>query len=136
MSSTNVKPPLPRPIAERICNCGCGHSFQPNRNDQIYLNKQHADYCYHHNVRKKKMKNQVTSEKYLRNNDRICRKYFESSEESEVICFFESLKADGFNFSFFLGSSTIKDIRYYHTYNYLLHLKEENGIKKVLIKKQ
>lgn len=136
MSKLKEPQPSPAPLAPRICNCGCGNSFQPGRKDQIYLNKQHADFSYHHTIRKARNENQAVSESHLRQNDRICRKYFESSQDNEAIFFLESLKADGLNLSFFLGSSTLNDLRYYHIYNYMLHLFEENGIKKVKIRNQ
>ena len=52
------KAPLPRPISRRDCKCGCGNEFQPLRKDQIYLNKQHADFGYNHGKRKRKNQEQ------------------------------------------------------------------------------
>ena len=64
---------IPRPIPERNCECGCGNLFYPRRRDNIYLNKQHADFAYNHGKRKAKNQNKVKSEKILLKNDKARR---------------------------------------------------------------
>ena len=44
----------PHPLQSRRCPCGCGCFFQPNRSNQIYLNKRHADFHYNTTTRKLK----------------------------------------------------------------------------------
>ena len=126
----------PNPINPRICACGCGHKFQPRRENHININKKHADKGYHSKVRKPKQANQKKIEKYLRTNDRICEKYFNAQNKSESINILEALKSDGLNTSYLVGYTLIKDKKYYTTYNYLIHFFEEAGIKKVKIRKQ
>jgi len=64
----------PRPISKRECKCGCGHEFQPGRRNQIYLNKQHADFGYNHGIRKGKKEKELEVESILRHNDRVLEK--------------------------------------------------------------
>lgn len=58
--------PMPRPIAPIECKCGCGIIFQPKRKDQIYLNKQHADFAYNHGKRKEISRNRLFLLKMIR----------------------------------------------------------------------
>jgi hypothetical protein len=127
--------PSPNPLALRICECNCGNSFQPRRKDQVYLNKQHADYAYNNGDRLEKKKNQDIIEKILRKNNRVCGKYFEADDDKETICLLESVNADGFNLSYTLGQTKIRDEKYFHTYNYRFHLFMDDGIKKIKIRK-
>ena len=111
--------PLPRPIPPIKCKCGCGHSFQPRRRDQKYLNKQHADYGYNHNERKKKHRNRKKFEKILRRNDRILEKHFKSERlEKCVTRYYDIIKSDGFNFAFHIGKLEKDKQSYYILYNY------------------
>ena len=77
--------PAPRPIAERICICGCGHSFIPSRRDKVYLNNQHANYGYNHGKRKSKNRNRIRDEKILLKNDNILEKHFKSGKGQDEI---------------------------------------------------
>ena len=126
----------PSPIAPRICACGCGNKFQPRRENQIYINKRHADKGYHTNVRKPKQANQKVIEKYMQANDRICEKYFKAQKTIESINILEALIADGFKSSYLLNYTFIKEEKYCITYNYLIHFFEEDGIQKAKIRKQ
>ena len=92
----NSKPP--RPIPPAVCKCGCGHSFQPRRKDQIYINKQHADYGYNHNKRMLKNWRRKKAEKILSHNDNILKKYFKAYKQGDcATCFLKDLKEDGFD---------------------------------------
>jgi len=129
--------PLPRPILERECECGCGHTFQPERKDKIYLNKQHADYAYNHGKRKKNNRIRNTVVKILSNNDRILGKHFIADAKVEQKgCYFDVIKADGFNFSYHIGVKEVKNIKYYYTYNYCFNIYSNDNIKMVKIFKR
>ncbi|TNF48869.1 MAG: hypothetical protein EP305_04305 [Bacteroidetes bacterium] len=110
--------PMPSPINPIECACGCGHLFQPQRKDQVYLNKQHADFAYNHGKRKERIKTTLEQEKILRKNDSILERYFKKSKRKKVICFYDILLADGFRFEFFIGQTVTDDILYHFTYNY------------------
>ena len=111
--------PLPRPISARECECGCGHSFYPRRKDNIYLNKQHADFAYNHGKRKSKNKNRISEEKILFKNDNILDKHYKSERNTKhVDRHYDILKADGFKFGYHIGKSEKDSIEYYYTYNY------------------
>ena len=111
--------PAPRPIAERICICGCGHSFIPSRRDKVYLNNQHANYGYNHGKRKSKNKNRISVEKILLKNDNVLDKHYKSERNTKhVDRHYAILKADGFKFGYHIGKSETDSIEYYYTYNY------------------
>jgi hypothetical protein len=96
--------PPPRPLSPRECKCGCGNIFQPKRRDQVYLNKQHADYGYNHNTRDIKNLNRNEVEKILSSNDKVLEKYFKAHrQENCAICYFDALKSDGFNTAHHIG---------------------------------
>ncbi len=126
----------PSPIAPRVCNCDCGHTFQPKRSDQIYINKRHADKAYHENIRKPQQENQKIIESFMRANDRVCQKYYNTQNGNEVVCLLEALKANGFNSSYFLGKTVIGKVEYYLTYNFAINFFMVNEIEKVKIRKQ
>jgi hypothetical protein len=63
--------PIPRPIADRYCKCGCNNLFSPKRVDQVYLNKQHADFAYNRGMRKVKNEKMIEVQKILLKNDKI-----------------------------------------------------------------
>ena len=111
-SYKHSQPPL-SPLAERICKCGCDIEFQPNRKDQVFLNKQHADFGYNHNIRRKKDANKREQSKILAKNDRILEKHFKAKhglvENAET--YLEILRADGYNFSMHVGAgSTLRRV--------------------------
>lgn len=129
--------PPPRPISPRECKCGCGHIFHPKRKDQVYLNKQHADFDYNHNMRKAKDENRKKFEKILSSNDNILKKYFKSyQQENCAICFLDALKADGFNTANIIGIEEKDGKKYYYTYNYYYHIDVKDNIKKIKIYKR
>jgi hypothetical protein len=122
--------PLPRPIPPLECKCGCGHIFQPRRRDQVYLNKQHADYGYNHNTRKIKYRNRRKVEKILSSNDKVLEKYFKAHrQENCAICYLDALKADGFNKAYHIGKKDIEGDEYFYSYNYYYHIYVSNNIK-------
>ena len=111
--------PLPRPISARECGCVCGHSFYPRRRDNIYLNKQHADFAYNHGKRKSKNRNRISVEKILLKNDNVFDKHYKSERNTKhVDRYYDILKADGFKFGYHIGKSEKDNIEYYYTYNY------------------
>ncbi len=129
--------PLPRPIPVIECGCDCGYTFQPNRRDQMYLNKQHADFAYNHGKRKLKNRNRNKVEKILLKNDNILEKHFKAEwREKEVDCYFDVIKAEGFNFSYHVGKGEEDGIDYYFTYNYNYFIHTLNKIKMIKILKK
>ena len=110
---------LPRPISERNCECGCGHLFYPRRRDNIYLNKQHADFAYNHGKRKAKNQNRIRIDKILLKNNNVLDKHYKTvrnTKHAEI--YFDILNADGFNFGYNTGSSVHDEIEYFYSYNY------------------
>lgn len=133
----NGDQPLPRPISERKCKCGCGHYFYPSRRDQIYLNKQHADFGYNHGKRKTKNKNKVNIEKILLKNDNILRRHFNAERDSKTVDrYLDILVADGFMFAYHIGRYEKEGVDYYYTYNFYYCLFHLNNIKMVKIFKR
>lgn len=128
--------PPPSPIPERECKCGCGNKFIPTRRDQIYINRQHANYGYNHGKRKQKAKSEVNIQKYLRTNDRVLEKHFMVSQQKEAVCFLMILNADGFNQQYFIGYGVIDDLGFYYSYNYVFHIYQSEGHKLVKIRKR
>jgi hypothetical protein len=116
--TSDLKNAPPRPIADRICKCGCGHSFTPNRRDQIYYNSQHANYGYNHGGRKVKTKNRVKEEKILLKNDNILERHYKMNTEKEVVCYYDVLKADGFNFAYNIGQAEKDSEVMWYSYSY------------------
>jgi len=128
--------PLPRPIPPVMCKCGCGYRFQPRRRDQVYLNKQHADFGYNHNTRKVKHRNRKNIEKILMRNDSILEKYFkEHKQENCAICFLDALKADGFKVANFIGKNEKDGKEYFFSYNYYFLIGVKENIKIIKIYK-
>ena len=68
------------PIRIRECKCGCGYEFQPNRKDQLYIDKRHYDFDYNQNKRKVKNKHIIETEKQLRLNNRVLEKHYKAIE--------------------------------------------------------
>ena len=129
--------PLPRPISERKCKCGCGHYFYPSRRDQIYLNKQHADFGYNHGKRKTKNKNKVNTEKILLKNDNILSRHFNSEKGCKTVDrYLDILIADGFIREYNIGKHEENGVDYYYTYNFYYRILLVNNIKKVKISKR
>lgn len=129
--------PPPRPILPLECKCGCGHTFQPRRIDQEYINKQHADFGYNHNVRKIKNRNRKEVEKILMSNDRILEKHFKADRlEKCVTRYYDILKADGFNFSLYVGQMVQDNLEYYFLYNYCYHIYMSDNTKMINIYKR
>ncbi|MFT5104041.1 MAG: hypothetical protein ACI86C_001702 [Candidatus Latescibacterota bacterium] len=128
--------PLPRPIPTRECQCGCGHRFQPKRNDNIYLNKQHADFAYNHGPRKQRNTGRIEFEKILRKNDNILHKYFTSiGVGTEREQYYEVLKADGFKSGYHIGRINVKEKEYHLVYRYMYHVLKRENIFRIIIMK-
>ena len=126
--------PPPRPIPKKECECGCGHSFQPKRKDQRYLNKQHADFGYNHGKRKKKQANRITVEKILRTNDKVLEKFSVLSKDSTVTVMLENLKADGFRSEYHIGREKDKSGNlFFFLYNYAFRIVIRDNKKLIII---
>jgi hypothetical protein len=131
------KTPLPRPVSPRDCECGCGNRFQPNRRDQMYLNKQHADYGYNHVKRKEKNLNRKKCEKILLLNDNILKKHCTSDRSGkQVDCYYDIIKAEGFKFAYNVGRKEVQEVVYNYTYNYTYSIYLMNKIKMIKILKR
>ncbi|MFN5148222.1 MAG: hypothetical protein ACK46O_06135 [Flavobacteriia bacterium] len=111
--------PMPRPIAPRKCACDCGILFQPGRKDQLYLNRQHANYGYNHGKRKITTRTRRKEEAILAKNDQILHKHFTSEKDLKMVLrYYEVLKADRFNFGYHIGQSEKNGISFWYTYRY------------------
>jgi hypothetical protein len=129
--------PLPRPISARKCKCGCGHSFYPYRKDNIYLNKQHADFAYNHGKRKLANQDRVRDGKILYKNDNILHKYFKNDNKlPEIERFYDALKADGFESGYFIGESSHKGKEYYMSHRYMYCIFLIDQVLKINIKRR
>lgn len=128
--------PPPSPIEERECACGCGHKFVPKRRDQIYLNRQHANFGYNHGKRKKNAKAEVEIQKKLRINDKVLEKHFRLYDRKEAVCFLTILKADGFSEGYYYGRITLDNQVFCFSYNYLFSIYQESGHKLIKIRKK
>lgn len=129
--------PLPRPIFARLCECGCGYSFYPRRRDNIYLNKQHADFAYNHGKRKIINRRRVRDEKILLKNDNVLDKHFKSDKtKDEIERFYEILKADGFKSGYHVGRIYQKEKEYHITYRYMYRIFKRNEVLLINIKKR
>jgi hypothetical protein len=87
----------PSPLAKRICVCGCGHEFQPNRLDHIHLNSNHYDFAYNHGPRKEKYAEEKEVTKAIRNNDRVLEKYSRVFNKDAFQLNLLIVQANGFN---------------------------------------
>jgi len=131
------KAPLPRPISRRECECGCGNEFQPLRRDQIYLNKQHADFGYNHGKRKEKNLNRKKVKKILQKNDDILKKHYTSDRNSkQVDRYFDIIEAEGYKFNYHVGRTEKEERVYNHTYNYAYYIYYPNNMKTIKIFKK
>lgn len=117
---------IPNPIQRRECKCGCGHEFQPNRKDQLYINKKHYDFDYNNTKRKVKNKHIVEVEKVLRLNNRILEKHYQShignQKKEPVTCYYDILKADGFLSAHYTGKSEQEKHTYFCLYDFYFRL--------------
>ena len=86
----------PHPLKSRRCPCGCGCFFQPNRSNQIYLNKQHSDFHYNNTTRKLKGNEVRKIQNQLERNDKILGNYFRKSAGKSVFYEMKELMSDGF----------------------------------------
>jgi hypothetical protein len=129
--------PPPRPISPRECKCGCGYTFQPGRIDQVYLNKQHADYGYNHNTRKIKYRNRNEVEKILSSIDKILGKHFKAHKQEDcATCILDVLKADGLNLAYFIGINERDGKKYFYSYSYYYYIYVSNNIEMIKIYKR
>jgi len=110
------------PIRIRECKCGCGHEFQPNRKDQLYIDKRHYDFDYNQNRRKIKNKHIIATEKQLRLNNRVLEKHYianiESQKKGPIKCYLDILKAEGFSTKNYTGISEEGSKKFYFLYDY------------------
>jgi hypothetical protein len=130
----NVKEPSP--IKDRICKCGCKQEFSPKRRDQLYLNRQHANFGYNHGHRKKRAKNESNIQKILRKNNRILEKYHKASGEIEATCSLTILIADGFNTTYYVAQTQQEGNSWNFTYDYAYQLYSRNNYKLLKIQKR
>jgi hypothetical protein len=129
--------PLPSPLSAKECECGCGHSFFPRRRDNIYLNKQHADFAYNHGKRKSKNKHRLIDDKALRKNDNLLDKHFKSEKgQGEIDRFYDILKADGFKSGHHIGRIYQNEKEYHFSYRYMYRIYKSNGVLIINIKKR
>jgi hypothetical protein len=126
----------PRPIPKRDCKCGYEHKFQPNRTNQIYLNKQHGDFGYNHGTRKKVREKQLEIETTLRHNDRILAKYHNAYQTEEAVCFLNILVAEGFERDAFVGYSIIESNGFFYSYRYMFHIYKTSKQELIKIRKR
>jgi len=128
LGNTENSPP-PRPIPPAVCKCGCGHTFQPRRKDQIYLNKQHADFGYNHNTRLVKDSKRKTVERILRSNDNVLKKYFKAYRQGDcATCYLKALKVDGFDSAYFIGLNEQDGKKHHYLYNYYYHISVKDNL--------
>lgn len=134
----SVEPINTSPYKERMCPCGCESMFIPHRRDQLYLDSKHANNAYNNGKRKQSSKNQVAAEKQLRKNDKLLDKYHKLFNVAEAVVASVTLKAEGFDHSFFIGNEMHNENLYYKTYNYHFREYELNGMKltKILLPKK
>ena len=128
--------PPPRPIPIRDCKCGCGHEFQPNRTNQFYLNKQHADFGYNHGKRKKVREKELEIETTLRHNDRILAKYHDAYQTEVAVCNLNNLVADSFDRTSFVGCAKVGDEGFYFSYRYMFHIYQAQNQQLIKIRKR
>ena len=128
--------PPPRPIPKRDCKCGCGHEFQPNRTNQTYLNKQHADFGYNHGKRKKVREKELEIETTLRHNDRILAKYHSVYQNHEAVCNLNNLVADSFDRSAFVGYAKFGEEGFFFSYRYMFHIYQGQNQELIKIRKR
>lgn len=129
--------PTISPLAPKICACGCENEFQPKRKDQVYLNKQHADFGYNNGKRKKKTV--ITKqERILRNNDVILDDIWNrlSNGKNEVLCNYELMNLFDFNDAYFIGINNQNDNPIYFTYRYAYTIFFDEKIKYLKIIKR
>ena len=131
---TNSK--APSPLGERICKCGCGHVFIPNRRDKFHINSQHANFGYNHGARKEKLGNEIEIQKKLHLNDKILEKHYLAGNKKEVLCFLSIILAEGFSLNYYVGLAEITGIKYFYLYNYIYTIGIAQGQKTIKIIKQ
>ena len=126
----------PSPIAPRKCKCGCGHTLQPNKDNHVFINKQHTDYYYYHKVKKPKLKKQNEVTKMHQKNDRICDWYFNESPNDPAVWDLKRLVDEGFNPGICHGTAKEDGIEFALTYNFMFRLENLEGRQVIKIKKQ
>ena len=136
MKQNRKKQENPSPLAVRICDCGCGIEFQPNRIDQFHLNSRHYDFAYNHGRRKEKYANENLVTKAIRKNDRILEKYFRLFKQETVTLNLVILQADGFDSRYYSGVETIGNNKFFCLYNYAFMLTKQGSITNVIIKRK
>ena len=124
------------PLKERKCLCGCDQMFQPARRDQFHVNGLHTDFAYNHGKRKFKSAKQIKVDKQLVINDKLLDKYYKQYIDNEAVVFSLTLKADGFDPSYFIGNTTIGEEQFFKSYNYLFRQYVHKGYEVTNIKIQ
>jgi hypothetical protein len=129
----------PLPLAKRICECGCGHEFQPTRSDQRHLNSKHYDFAYNHGPRKEKYAEEKDTTKIIRKNDRILEKYFRLFQSNEVKLNFVIVLADGFDDTMYTRIIAVRKLnletKYHALYKYCYSIIKQGDINYILIRK-
>jgi hypothetical protein len=124
MKPTKYASPSPSPLKRCICQCGCSVEFQSTRKNQIYLNKQHADYGYNHQKRKPRDAEKIKHVKILTKNDRIIAKHFLANirRDETATVYFDVLRADGYDFSIHVGMVEEEGREYFFTFQYFIRI--------------
>ena len=129
----------PSSLAMRICECGCGNVFLPNRSDQIYLNYKHANFAYNHGPRKEKYAEETFISKVVRKNDRIIEKYHKLSDKTTLVLNLVLLRAEGFLDNIYTSVIDLKsgetEFRYHALYNYCFRIIIQGNINYIEIRK-
>jgi len=139
MANTKINRSNPPPLAKRICECGCGHQFQPRRSDQRYLDYKHTNYAYNHGARKARYAEEKDVTKHIRKNDRILEKYFNLFNGAKAIMNFTLVKAEGFKDEYYSGVVIDKlladKVKYITLYKYRYRLFRQGDINYIEIQK-
>lgn len=129
----------PSPLAKRICECGCGIEFQPNRVDQFHLNSRHYDFAYNNGPRKERYAEEKDVTKEIRRSDRILDKYFKTSDAEEVKIYFAIVLADGFDEGLHTRTVDIREderaMKYIVLFDYCYRIIKQGEMRYILIRK-
>ncbi len=118
----------PHPLQSRRCPCGCGCFFQPNRSNQIYLNKRHADFHYNNTTRKLKGDEIRKVQNQLERNDKILGNYFRKSAGKSVFYELKELVSDGFQKDLHTRVDTRLDKTFYVLFKYCFSILKQNDM--------
>lgn len=108
----------PNPISPRICKCGCSNVFQPKRQDQVFINKKHADFFNYHHVKKPRKEALKKINGFHEINDQLCHELFALDENNVTTCSLSKIRKAGFKDDYYHGEITINGEKFRLTYNY------------------